>query len=337
MKDQKEQLNRIIDQFKDKRIIVWGDLILDEYIFTTTGRISREAPVLVTEFEHNEFKLGGAGNVVMNIGALGATPIPVGFVGANADGKNLKRLLKEKSITTDYLVELEPFRTPKKSRILSGGENTKKQQVLRIDSLNKYDIPDVAHGQIEKILSKLLADTQTVTDFLIVSDYIYESVHADVYFRIKEKFPTKTIIIDSRKNLPQFKGVTIATPNEPEIKKIFPMKKFYSEEEFLQAGHQLLERLEAKGIILKRGHEGMMIFQEGQAPVHLDIHGSSDIVDVTGAGDTVISVLSLALATGSDLISAARLANIAAGFVVMKDGAYPIHSRELKHELDQIC
>lgn len=336
MKDQKEQLNRIIDQFKDKRIIVWGDLILDEYIFTTTGRISREAPVLVTEFEHNEFKLGGAGNVVMNIGALGATPIPVGFVGANADGKNLKRLLKEKSITTDYLVELEPFRTPKKPYPVGRRKHQKTTGVT-------YRFPQQVRYPRCRPWTNRKNTVQTPGGYPNRNRFpdcfrLHLRIRAcRCLFPNQREIPTKTIIIDSRKNLPQFKGVTIATPNEPEIKKIFPMKKFYSEEEFLQAGHQLLERLEAKGIILKRGHEGMMIFQEGQAPVHLDIHGSSDIVDVTGAGDTVISVLSLALATGSDLISAARLANIAAGFVVMKDGAYPIHSRELKHELDQIC
>ena len=326
----RKKLKDILYGFKGKKIIVWGDLILDEYIYTTTARISREAPVLVTEFDSNEYILGGAGNVVMNIKALGAVPIPVAFIGVNDDGKNLEHILESNSISTEYLVKLDTYRTPKKSRILSGGENTKKQQVLRIDTLNKNNIDKTDYRKIESILLNLL---ETV-DFLIISDYLYKSVSPEVLFHLKEQFPHKTFIIDSRQNLQDFRDVSIATPNEPEIKKLFPEKKFLSTEDFYQAGTELLERLNAKGIILKRGHKGMIVFQKGTSPELIEIHGSSDIVDVTGAGDTVISVVSLALAAGADLVSAGKLANIAAGMAVMKEGAYPISSRELENELD---
>lgn len=317
--------------FKDKRIIVWGDFILDEYIYTTTSRISREAPVLVTEFESNRFLLGGAGNVVMNIKALGAVPLPVGFVGSNNDGHELRQILNQNGISTEYLLELENYRTPKKSRILSGGEHTKKQQVLRIDTLNRFNIKHSAYDRLHEILEHLLQDI----DYMIISDYIFESVRPAVLKRLRESVPDTTVIIDSRNHLPKFKDISIATPNEPEVKKLFPGKAFQDEDDFLEAGNSLMERLNATGIIIKRGHKGMIVFEKDQEPRTIGIHGSADIVDVTGAGDTVISVAGLALSAGAGLYDAARLANIAAGFVVMKEGAYPIHINELELELEE--
>jgi len=325
-----KKLLELLPGFRGKKIIVWGDLILDEYIYTTTSRISREAPVLVTEFESNEYILGGAGNVVMNVKMLGAVPIPVAFIGTGADGKTLKKILGQNSITTDFLVELDDYRTPKKSRILSGGENTKKQQVLRIDALNKAEIGKAAHGKIEGALRDLLKHTE----YLIISDYLYKSVIPDVFSSIRRRFPSRNIIIDSRDHLMEFRNATIATPNEPEIKKLFPVKNFFSEQEFDEAGEELRKRLNAGGIVLKRGHKGMMVFEKDKPADKIDIHGPSEIVDVTGAGDTVISVLSLALSAGADLMSAARLANIAAGIVVMKEGCYPIGIHELENELN---
>jgi rfaE bifunctional protein kinase chain/domain len=324
-----KELQEIIKKFLNKKVIVWGDLILDEYIYTTTGRISREAPVLVTEFESNEFKLGGAGNVVLNIKSLGAEPIPVGFIGDDLDGKILKEILNKSGIKLDYLIETKDYKTPKKSRILSGGESTKKQQVLRIDKLNRSEIKDTLYNKIEKNLLDLLENV----DLLIISDYIYESVKPDILNNIKRYFPSKLITIDSRNNLLKFHNTYMATPNEPEVKKMFPDNNFYSEKDFFKAGLELLEKIKAEGIILKRGHNGLIVFEKNKKPRIINIHGSSDIVDVTGAGDTVISVISLSLLSKVNLFLSAQLANIAAGIVVMKEGAYPINYKELYNEL----
>ncbi len=325
----KEQLKEILKEFKGQRIIVWGDMILDEYIYTTTSRISREAPVLVTELESNSFRLGGAGNVVMNIKSMGAVPVPVGFTGCDPDGEILKSILASHEIPTEYMVPLEDYRTPKKSRILSGGENTKKQQVLRIDTLNRSGVAAKAYRELEACLARLLEDI----DIMIISDYLYESVLPSVFRKLRQSFPGTTVIIDSRNHLSKFEGISIATPNEPEIKKLFPGRHFLEEDDFYFAGGELLKRLNASGIIIKRGHKGMIVFEKEKKPRLIDIHGSTDIVDVTGAGDTVISVLSLALAAGADLVASARLANIAAGFAVMKEGAYAIGIEELEREL----
>jgi rfaE bifunctional protein kinase chain/domain len=322
-------LPSIVSRFKNKRIVVWGDLILDQYVFTSAGRVSREAPVLVTEFEKNEYRLGGAGNVVMNLMTLGAVPVPVGFVGKDASGEILLGLLREQGIATDSLVAADGFQTPVKSRILSGGDNTKKQQILRIDTLPPGALGERARLRLAKTLVTALAES----DLLILSDYLARAVIPGIFQTLRKKFPGRASALDSRNNLLDFHGVTLATPNEPEIKNLFPDKKFLSDGDFLDAGSELLKRLGAEGIVLKRGHRGMLIFGRGQKPCCLDIHGTSQIVDVTGAGDTVLAVLGLGLACGASLLDSARLANVAGGLVVMHEGAYPIRRRELQDAL----
>lgn len=325
-----QSLNKILNRFKGKTVIVWGDVILDEYMYTSTRRISREAPVLITEFESSVYKLGGAGNVVMNIKSLGANPIPVGLIGNDHDGLTIKTILSENLINTDFMIELDDYRTPKKSRILSGGENTKKQQVLRIDTLDRRLLSPVIHNRVEKVL----ADRLQNADLLLISDYLYRSAQPNILNQVRRKFPDLMVAIDSRNHLIKFKGITLATPNEPELKRIFPDLGFVSEHDYFQAGKTMLTRLKARGIILKRGSKGMIAFPSGENPQTVDIYGVKDIVDETGAGDTVIAVASLATHAGADLVSAARLASIAAGIVVMKEGAYPIQYDELFQALN---
>jgi rfaE bifunctional protein kinase chain/domain len=322
-------LSSIVSRFKNKRIVVWGDLILDQYVITSAGRVSREAPVLVTEFEKNEYRLGGAGNVVMNLLTLGAVPVPVGFVGKDAPGEILLGLLREQGIATDSLLAADGFQTPLKSRILSGGDNTKKQQILRIDTLPPAVLGERARLGLVKTLMAALAGS----DLLILSDYLAKTVIPGVFKTLRKKFPGQVSALDSRNNLLDFRGVTLATPNEPEIKNLFPGKKFLDDGDFLDAGSELLERLGAEGVVLKRGHRGMLIFSRGQKPDCLDIYGTSQIVDVTGAGDTVLAVLGLGLACGASLLDSARLANVAGGLVVMHEGAYPIRRRDLQDAL----
>ena len=318
-------LKAIVSRFKNKKIVVWGDLILDQYVFTSAGRVSREAPVLVTEFEKNRYLLGGAGNVVMNLLTLGAIPLPVGFVGKDASGEILLKLLREMGISTDYLVVTDRFQTPLKSRILSGGDNTKKQQILRIDTLP----PGAISGRAQQKMAAALFSVLGESDLLILSDYLAKTVIPGIFKSLREMFPATICALDSRNNLLDFPGVTLATPNEPEIKMLFPEKKFLSDGDFFKAGVELLDKLDARGVVLKRGHKGMLVFGRGEKPSVLDIYGTSQIVDVTGAGDTVLAVLGLGLAAGAALHDSARLANIAGGLVVMHEGAYPLRRREL--------
>ena len=318
-------LKSIVSRFKNKKIVVWGDLILDEYIYTSAGRVSREAPVLVTEFEENEYLLGGAGNVVMNLLTIGALPLPVGFIGKDAAGDILRELLVKNGITTDYLVELDHFRTPQKSRILAGGDNTKKQQILRIDTLPPGPISERSYRKLLKTLLAVMRDG----DLLIISDYLGKTVMPGIFKTLKKEFPDRISVLDSRNHLLDFSGVNLATPNEPEFKNIFPQNKFIADDDFIKAGSELLDKLAVDGIVLKRGQKGMLVFSRGQKTNILDIYGTAQIVDVTGAGDTVLAVLGLSLAAGASLLDAARLANIAGGIVVMHEGAYPVGFQEL--------
>jgi rfaE bifunctional protein kinase chain/domain len=318
-------LKSIVSRFKNKKIVVWGDLILDEYVYTSAGRVSREAPVLVTEFEENEYLLGGAGNVVMNLLTLGASPLPVGFIGKDAAGDTLCELLDKNGISTDHLVRIDRFRTPLKSRILAGGDNTKKQQILRIDTLPPDTIGEASYRRMLKTLLAVVRDC----DLLIISDYLGKTVTPGIFRTLKKEFPDKISALDSRNHLLDFPGVSLATPNEPEIKNIFPQRKFTADDDFLRAGSELLDKLAAEGVVLKRGQKGMLVLpREGKTSI-LDIYGTAQIVDVTGAGDTVLAVLGLGLAAGASLLDAARLANIAGGIVVMHEGAYPVGLQEL--------
>jgi D-glycero-beta-D-manno-heptose-7-phosphate kinase len=318
-------LKSIVSRFKNKKIAVWGDLILDEYVYTSAGRVSREAPVLVTEFEENEYLLGGAGNVVMNLLTLGAVPMPVGFIGRDAAGDTVRDLLVKNRISTDHLVKIDRFRTPLKSRILAGGDNTKKQQILRIDTLPPDIISEAAYRRMVKTLMAVMPDC----DLLIISDYLGKTVTPGIFRALKKAFPDKISALDSRNHLLHFPGVSLATPNEPEVKNIFPQRKFAADDDFLRAGAELLDNLAAEGIVLKRGQKGMLVMPRGEKASILDIYGTAQIVDVTGAGDTVLAVLGLGLAAGASLLDAARLANIAGGIVVMHEGAYPVGLQEL--------
>lgn len=322
-----KSLKEVVADFKGKKVIVWGDYILDEYIFTTSARVSREAPVLVTEWEGSDYRLGGAGNVVMNLVSLGAEPLPVGFIGKDVSGRRLKAIFRKNGIPTGHLIERGNFHTAIKSRVLSGGENTRKQQVLRIDSIHRSEIQMSAYAETESVLSELLASS----DGLIMSDYLAQSVDAAVFGSLQKKFDRPIFALDSRNHLLDFPRITVATPNEPEIKAIFPGNRFCTDDDFLAAGKELLGRLHAEGIVLKRGHQGMIVFKRGRSPEKLEIHGTTEIVDVTGAGDTVLAVVSLSLVSGASLLDSARLATIAAGKVVMKAGASPVLLDELVH------
>jgi D-glycero-beta-D-manno-heptose-7-phosphate kinase len=325
-------LASLLPRFGGKKIAVWGDYILDEYVFTSTGRVSREAPVLVAELEHKDCKLGGAGNVSQNLAQLGAIPVPVGLAGADESGLRITELLRACGCDTAAVLVEPGYQTASKSRILSGGEHTRKQQVLRIDSLFKGDLdPAVGHRLLERVLAVMATCAG-----LVVSDYLHHAVLPGLFAAVRVRFPQAFIAIDSRNHLLDFNAMTLATPNEPELKSLFPRERFASDADFIRSGRELVDKIAAGGVILKRGQQGMIVFEPGREADIIPIYGGTDIVDVTGAGDTVLAVSALALLAGATLGEAARLATIAGGLVVMKEGNYPLPRRELEHALSQI-
>lgn len=327
MKKDKKNLIEIIERFAKKRIVVWGDFILDEYIYGTTRRISREAPVLILNYRAKEFSLGGAGNALLNLKALGASPNPVGVVGQDDAGKRILEIFKQRNISADYLLKDKTYPTPIKTRILAGEHTTRKQQILRIDQ--EARVPE-NRTQKHKLYDRLgkAADRAAA---LLISDYNYFTVQEDVLRKIlpRLKRAKKPVALDSRFRLLHFKGVTLLTPNEPEVEHALQIELDDDRKIVNKAGRQLLERSGAEAVVMTRGAKGMVLFERQKPAFPIPIHGSSDIVDVTGAGDTVISVLTLALACGASFRQAAILANCAGGIVVMKKGTATLSPREL--------
>jgi len=331
VKKEKEQLLKIIDRFAEKTIAVWGDLILDEYLYGTTRRISREAPVLIISYRSEELSLGGGGNSLLNLRALGAAPVPIGVIGKDDAGKRILKILKQLGVSTEYVLIEKTFQTPIKTRILAGEESTRKQQVLRIDK--EANVPESA--DLKKRLLNSLRKAQHQTDALLISDYNYFTVKEDIFRKILPglKRLNKPVALDSRFRLTDFKGVTVLTPNEPEVEYALHLELKGDKDMVRKAGRQLLNRIEAEAVLITRGSKGMVLFERGKPPLVIPIHGSTDIVDVTGAGDTVISIFTLALTCGATFKQAAQLANYAGGIVVMKKGTATLSPQELKEAI----
>jgi len=323
----KTKLFQIIENFSQKRIVLWGDLILDEYLYGTTRRISREAPVLILSYKEKEFSLGGGGNSLLNLKSLGAEPVPLGVVGQDEAGKKIIRILKKKKISTDYILMDKDYPTPIKTRILAGEETARKQQILRIDREAKVPDEKILKQRLEKSLKTI----QKSSDALLISDYDYGTVKEDIFRRILPSYKKCRIPIslDSRFRLGSFRGITVATPNEPEVEEALSLRLDDDIDIIKTAGTVLLRRSEANSILITRGSQGMVLFEKGKSPFLIPIFGTRDIVDMTGAGDTVISVFTLALASGAANREAARLANYAGGIVVMKKGTATLTPQEL--------
>ncbi len=331
MDKNKQKLLRVIDHFSGKRIAVWGDFILDEYVFGRTRRISGEAPVLILTYQKKEFALGGAGNAVLNLQALGAQALPVGVVGIDEPGETIIDILRNLKTTTKFLFRLKGYPTPIKTRILAGEENTRKQQILRIDS--DFRVPE--NRRLNQRLRNYLNQAQSQCSALLISDYNYLTVKRDIFDEVipgyrKAKCP---VTLDSRFRLLDFPRANAATPNEPEVEAALNLDIGENVAVLKRAGNALLRRLQSPALLITRGSRGMALFERGKPPFLIPVRGTTDIVDVTGAGDTVISVFTLALACGAGFRLAAELANYAGGIVVMKKGTATLTTGELREAI----
>jgi rfaE bifunctional protein kinase chain/domain len=309
-----------------KRVVVVGDLIADEYLYGKPARISREAPVLILRFTDREVRLGGAANAAHNVHALGATVLPVGLLGQDGAGDEVQALFGQAGMSTEG-ISREPGRpTPVKTRIMAGGYQSTRQQVVRLDRE-----PDGAiSGAAEARLIERLRSIGATADGFLVSDYGYGTVTPRVYETVLELGLGRQVpvSVDSRYELPRFKGATAATPNEPEMEALTG-QELTDEPAVEKAGRAVLERLDARLLLLTRGSRGMALFEREGPVTFMPIHGSDEIADVTGAGDTVISTFTVALAARATPGEAAWLANVAGGVVVMKRGTATVSVSEL--------
>lgn len=321
-------LRSILERFKGRRIVVLGDLVADIFVYGEISRVSREAPVLILSHRETHLVPGGAANAVHNLWALGASPIPVGIVGNDSEGGQLLDYFAALNIDTSGIRKVSSYRTPTKTRILAGAVHTYQQQVLRLDAGNPIKKNQGQRGFLRSVRARLKK-----ADALLVSDYGYGLVQPELISEFDRiDLP---ITLDSRYRIGDYRGLTAATPNEPEVEAALGITIGNDLDKLERAGRTLLRRLGHQAVLITRGKDGMALFERGQPTAHIPIHGTDEIADVTGAGDTVISMFTLALAAGASFPDAARLANYAAGIVVMKHGTRTATREELAEAVRQ--
>lgn len=320
----------LIDRFPRVRVTVFGDLIVDEFIYGEIARVSREAPVLILNYDSTELVPGGAGNAANNVAALGGRVTVVGVAGRDETGRRLLASMRGR-VDTGGVVRPREGRTPTKTRILAGGIHSAKQQVVRIDRASAGSLSDADRRAVMTRLTAAARRSQA----LLVSDYgsglVTPALVDEARRRLRPSGGQRpAVLLDSRYQLLKFRGVTACTPNEPEVEQIFGVRIGESTHVLERAGRQLLARMRAEAVLVTRGSRGMALFEPGVRTTHIPIHGSDQIADVTGAGDTVIATLTLARAAGATFLEAARLANYAGGIVVMKRGTATVSADELR-------
>ena len=323
-----ERLEQLVAGFAGKRIVVLGDLVADEFIYGDISRISREAPVLVLEHRRTISALGGGGNSVANLHALGARPIPVGIVGRDEPGKRLIARLKDHRIPASGVLSVAGYPTPTKTRVLAGGIHTRRQQIVRIDhGAAPVEHPAPTRSRLRRALETALRRA----DGLLVADYGYGAASPRFVAPLRSRLDRLglPLTVDSRTRVTEFGGVTACTPNQEEVEQALNLETLDTERSVVDAGRRLLRKTGDRAVLMTRGARGMSLFERGKRPVHVPAYGSDEVADVTGAGDTVIAAFTLALVAGATFGEASRLANYAAGLVVTKAGTATVDAREL--------
>ncbi len=321
----RDRLLEIIDGFDRARVVLYGDLVLDRFILGTPKRISREAPVIILRHEGERNVPGGGANALANLAALGVRAHPVGVVGDDESGHILVASLAERGIDTAGIATVAGYRTPTKVRILGGGPSSLKHQVARYD-IEEVLAPDHAlhHG-----LTEALARATVGAGAVAVSDYGYGVVHPGVVDGlVTGGSPPPWVCVDSRHRIGELVGVHAATPNLQELEESAG-RRLDSDAEVAASAERLRKRLAARFVLATRGNRGMTLAEEGSEPRHIPVYGTDEVADVTGAGDTVLAVLTAALAVGATPLEAARLANYGGGVVVMKLGTATLTRDEL--------
>ena len=315
------RLLSLIDRFARARIVVAGDLVADEFIFGRLSRVSREAPVLILEYDTTEIVPGGAGNAASNVAALGGKVTLAGAAGRDQAGDRLIAALRERGVRLD-VARPKDLTTPVKTRILAGGVHSVKQQIVRIDRQGSGVTPAIARD----VMARAKRASRTA-DAIIASDYGSGLVNARAIAAARPR--RAQLFVDSRYRLLDFRGMTACTPNESEVESVLGVTIGNDAKALERAGRTLLRRTGAEAMLITRGSRGMALFERSRPTVHVPIFGSDEVADVTGAGDTVIAAFALARAAGATFEEAARLANFAGGLVVMKRGTATISADEL--------
>lgn len=323
---EKEALLEAIPSLAGKRVVVIGDLFLDDYVVGRPERLSREAPVPVLEFKRRFHIPGGACNPAHNIVSLGGVAYQIGVVGDDEAGKALKRKLEEVGVETSGLV-IDPSRpTTTKSRMVAEGTLVFPQQLARVDLVDRRPLDESPAKALRSHLEEIAPEVEAI----LLSDYKTGVISGEMIatsLRLAQKHK-KVITVDSQGDLYNFSGFDLVKCNRREAEVVLK-KTLLNDEACEEAGERLLSELEAKAILITRGADGLSLTTRGSGSFHIPAANRSEVFDVTGAGDTVIAVATLALATGLDPVVGAYLANYAAGLVVRKLGNATVTQEEL--------
>ncbi len=310
---------KIVDSFKDKKICIIGDLMLDKYIYGDVERISPEAPIPVVKISSESFSPGGAGNVANNVASLGGSAFIVGVIGQDSSGENLLLAFKERNINTEGIIIDTTKKTIEKTRVIARG-----QHMIRIDSENDTYI-DKKH---EKKIFEYINTHLNKFDCIVISDYAKGTLTGALTRKIidfsnKHKIP---VIVDPKPQHASFyKNAFILTPNQKEAEQISGVTK-----DIIKMGKKIKKQLNCN-VLITQGAQGMTLF-EGHKTQHFPAK-AKEVFDVAGAGDTVVAGIALSLACGAPLKIAATIANHAAGIVVGKVGTATTSIEELKTDI----
>ncbi len=326
-----ENLKKVIENFSSCKILVIGDLALDEMVYGDTERISREAPVLILQHTYTKYILGGASNAAHNVATLNNCNVAViGVVGNDYQSNDLISAFKTAGINCDGLVVDNARKTTTKTRISGSCSQSVTQQIVRIDRQTNAPLS----LETESKLIENITNSIKNYDAVILSDYHIGTITDRVIKTVTElanKYSIK-VIVDAQKNLDRYRNVYSMTPNLPDTQKHvgFCIK---TKEDFIKAGNILIEQTGAEKILITCGDNGMVLVEKGNKYTHIPVFNKSRVFDVTGAGDTVTATYALSLAAKGDAVEAAIIGNIAAGIVIKQFGCATTTVDEILSEM----
>jgi rfaE bifunctional protein kinase chain/domain len=326
-------LANLVDLLAGRRVIVVGDVVLDEYLVGRPARVSREAPVIVLEFSRRFCRPGGAGNPAVNVVTLGSEAVLVSRIGSDEAGRTLRHELARCGLSDAGLVEAGE-RTFAKTRLLAE-DGASRQHVSRLDYVpHPLSQPERKLIRERLTLAVTSRSARASTPALLISDYKGGIVDAELVAFARELGREHGLLttVDSQGDLGLFSGLDLVKCNlqEAETAAGFPIN---GDGDVTRAGCLLIERLNCRFVVITRGAEGLSVFERGKPHAHIRATNRTEVFDVTGAGDTVIAVLTLGLLAGAPIVQAANLANVAAGLVVRKLGAATVTAADLRQSL----
>ena len=326
MTSNNNELLDLVGRFGGLKVLVYGDFVLDEFLYGQIDRISREAPVFIVAHQSSDFRPGCAANAVANLAALGAEPIPCGVIGHDEAGEQLRSIFNFMGVDSTGLSRDAGVTTALKTRVIAGSPHSKKQQIVRIDRLQGAS----AGAQADRAVRARLQERIEFCDAVLISDYGIGGLTPETgrWLVDAAREAGKPVLADSRYRLLDYAGVTAATPNEPEAEESSGIR-IAGLNDLYNAGKELTERLGCEALVITRGGEGMSLFRKDKGVLDIPPFGDDEVGDVTGAGDTVIAAFALGIAAGGGFELAARLANVAGGLTVLKKGTSTVSPKEI--------